>query len=81
LWSAIHRFPFYFRYFKSCQFTFSLPTNSFVKIDHLRSQPSSCEEEVRNIIGHKGQGVLSALFSGGLDNNSICVTEAALYDD
>jgi hypothetical protein len=48
-----------------------------VSTDHSRSQPSSCEEEVRSFNGQSGQ--VSALFSrsGGLGRISIWVIDRA----
>jgi len=37
--------------------TYPMILNSFVAIAHCRSAPSSCEEEVFNIIGYVGQGI------------------------
>src|ERR1017187_7197296 len=54
-----------------------LPTNSLVATDQSRSQPSSWEEELRNLFGQKGQ--VRGLFSrsGGFGSSSNWVTLTA----
>ena len=53
------------------------PTARFVSTAQSRSQPSSCEDEVRSFNGQSGQ--TSALFScsGGLGRISSCVIDSA----
>src|SRR5258708_5674249 len=53
------------------------PTNSLVAIAQSRSHPSSCDDDVRILIGQYGH--TSGLFScsGGCGSNSNCVTDAA----
>src|SRR5205085_4602841 len=59
--------------FKPVTLPFS-PVNSLVAMANSRSQPSSCEEELRSLYGQYGQ--VSSLFScsGGVGISSNCVT-------
>lgn len=53
------------------------PMSSLVATDQSRSQPSSCDDDVRSLIGQYGH--TSGLFSssGGRGSSSNCVTDAA----
>src|SRR5690606_5498033 len=53
------------------------PLKHLVVIAQSRSQPSRCDDDVRNLAGQYGQ--VNALFScsGGRGISSICVTDAA----
>ncbi|CFP61270.1 Uncharacterised protein [Bordetella pertussis] len=55
----------------------SLPANALVATDQSRSQPSSCEDEVRSLSGQYGQTMGLSSHSGGWGSSSNCVTEAA----
>ena len=61
-----------------CSF-FSLPfspMNSLVATLHSRTTPSSCEVDVRSLLGHSGQVSSLSSFSGGLGRISICITDS-----
>src|SRR5258706_4018165 len=54
------------------------PANSLVAIDQSRFTPSSCEEEVRSLVGQKGQTGFNS-GSGGIGSSSNCVTDFASW--